>query len=130
MKASKILNKSYCYRLIDSMFDSGFEADEVLEICDDHEVRRVDAVVTMAYYLRHNGRDDTFKIDCVEAERYFRPDGSVKVELYLGIKQKFCERCGDEWDVYPTADDPKGWCAVCEDPSFYSNTINLTEVPF
>lgn len=71
------------WRYIDAQFNSGFDAEEVLELCEDADMRRVDAVVLTQCWLLWEMRDDEFKINCTEAERFFLPNGKIKTAAYL-----------------------------------------------
>ena len=72
------------YDFITSMFNFwGFDAEEVIESCIEHDMPRADAVVQVAHYIKQNELDDTFRIDCVDAERFFRPDGTIREQLYV-----------------------------------------------
>ena len=89
MKKSTSLERSGSYAFVDAMFKDGFDAAEVLEICDEHEMPRLDAVVATQYYVLRNNRKDEFEINCVEAEHYFKSDGTLDVDAYLGITNKY-----------------------------------------
>ena len=72
------------YQFIESQFDVwDFDAEEVIESCLEHDMPRLDAVVQVAHYIKQNGLDATFKIDCADAERFFRPDGTIREQLYV-----------------------------------------------
>ena len=72
---------------IDAQFKSGFDAEEVLELCEDADMHRVDAVVLTQCWLLWEMRDDEFKINCTEAERFFLPDGKIKTAAYLQYRK-------------------------------------------
>lgn len=111
------------YRYIDAMFNDGFHATEVLELCEDWDMNRVDAVVLTQCWLILNDEPQTFNIDCMEAERFFKSDGTIKVAEYLKEVYKWCYRCGDELRPHHMEADYPGLCHTCA--IFYQ--INETE---
>ena len=65
-----ILKTYEAYQYIEAMFQD-FEASEVIELCEDYDIPRVDAVGADAMLAsRQRGGDDEFEINCVEAERF------------------------------------------------------------
>ena len=101
------------YRLIDSCFDDGFEAWEVIEICEDWEMSRLDAVVFVQFWLQKNGRKEEFVINCAEAEHLFYPDGKIKLHAYLNIPMQVCTLCDKEVHPYLDDDETPAWCESC-----------------
>ena len=71
------------YNYVDAMFDSGLDATNVIESCEDVGISRLDAVIFTQYWLQVHKRDDVFEINCVDAERFFNTDGTIKVGLYV-----------------------------------------------
>ena len=71
------------YRYIDAQFSSGFDVGEVLELCEEVEMPRVDAVVLTHFWMLQNNQIDPFALDCAEAERYFRSDGTLNLAEYI-----------------------------------------------
>ena len=67
----------------DTFEEDLFPAEEVVEICEDWEMSRVEAVVMVSYYIRKNGRTDSFELNCDEALKYFYPNGDIKTELFI-----------------------------------------------
>ena len=69
----KYIESYRIYAVTRSMFDSGFEADEVLEILvDDWEESETAGVLFVKYYLRKHGRDDTLKFNDSHAANLLR----------------------------------------------------------
>ena len=101
------------YRFIDAMFDDGFEAREVLELCDDWDMDRVSAVVLTQCWLILNQRKDEFEINCTDAERFFNSDGTIKVAEYLATQYTLCYMCGDGLRPYSNDSLTPGLCEVC-----------------
>ena len=71
------------YRYIDAQFQSGFDPDEVLELCEEFDMPRVDAVILTHFWMLQNDQVEPFDLDCAEAERYFRSDGTLNLEEYI-----------------------------------------------
>ena len=101
------------YRFIDAMFRDGFEAWEVVELCEDWDMPRVDAVVLTQFWLQKHGEKDTFEINCTDAEHYFYPDGNIKLHAYLKIPMQACTLCDKEVHPYLDDDETPAWCESC-----------------
>ena len=61
--SSQSIENSTVYDFVCAMFDDGFEASEVVEICEEHEVDRLTAVLTVHYYCIKHKRPDSFLIE-------------------------------------------------------------------
>ena len=110
----RILKTYEAYRYIEAMFQD-FEAWEVIELCEDYDIPRVDAVVLTQCWLLANGRDDEFEINCAEAERFFLKNGWIDVPAYLEFRPRYCVQCGDQITSYPRSSESPYDCAICSE---------------
>ena len=101
------------YRFIEAMFRDGFQAWEVIELCDDHEMDPVDAAVLTQCWLTLNMRDDEFNIDTPEAGRFFNVDGTVKTAEYLASVYTRCYLCRAKLQPYTCDSHTPGLCHAC-----------------
>ena len=69
MYSSTEIEESYLYSFIEAMFTDGFEAKEVIEICEDHEFPFTSIILTVHYYCLKHNRSDSFPINDVMASQ-------------------------------------------------------------
>lgn len=88
MDSAMMIETSHEYCFITEMFEDGFKAREVVELCIDQEMPILQAQIYTQYHVKKHGRDDQFGITS-EAARFFNEDqydvwNRQRVEANLG----------------------------------------------